>query len=48
MNEIVETNKLLKKAVQGTYKKLTNIQKQNLRNPPNPKTATKMVDSHMY
>ena len=42
MNEIVETNKLFKKAIQGTYKKLTNVQKQSLRNSLNPKkTATK-------
>ena len=29
MNEMVETNKLLKKAVQVTYKKLTTVQNQN-------------------
>ena len=43
MNEMVETNKYLKKAVQGAYKKLTNVQKQNATNPPNTKkTITKM------
>ena len=41
MNEMVETNKLIK-TVKGTYKKLTNVKNQSLRNPPNPqKTATK-------
>ena len=37
INERVKTNKLLKKAVQGTYRKLTNVQKQNSRNLPNTK-----------
>ena len=31
---MVQTNKLLK-TVQGTYKKFTNVQKQNLKNSPN-------------
>ena len=34
MNEMINTNKLLEKAVQGTYKKLTNVQKQNPKNFP--------------
>ena len=37
MNELVETNKLLKKAVQGMYKKLTYVQKQNPRKFPKHK-----------
>ena len=42
MNEMVETNKLLKKAVQDSYIKLTNVQKQNPKNLQNSKkTATK-------
>ena len=42
MNKMVKTNKCLKKAVPGTHKKLTNVQKQNPKNLPNiKKTPTK-------
>ena len=42
MNEMVKSNKFSKKAGQGTYKKLTNVQKQNPKKlPNNKKTPTK-------
>ena len=37
MNDMVKTNKLLKKVVQGTYKTLTDVQKENPRNVSNRK-----------
>ena len=39
MNKMIKMNKLFKNAVQGTYKKLTNVQEQNIRNSPQPKKS---------
>ena len=39
MNKMIETNKFLKRQSRPTYKHLTNKQKQNLRNYPQPKTT---------
>ena len=42
MTEMTETNKLLKKAVQNTYKRLTNEQKANPKNTPNNMKTAKI------
>ena len=40
MNEMAETNKLLKKAVKSTYKKLTSVPKQYPKKTPNNMKAS--------
>ena len=44
MNEMAEANKLLKKAVKSTYKKLKSISKQYAKKAPNHQKASTKIE----
>ena len=44
MNENTKTDKLSKKAVKNTYKRLTNLQKQNPKKTPNSMETPKKTE----
>ena len=47
MNEMAITNKVLKKAVQSTYKRLMNEQKQNPKKTPNDMKTPRKTDKYL-